>query len=153
MSRQRPPVELVGLDRWVRHVRKRPVMPDGSPASSTNPLTWSSFDAVSSSLVGDGVGFVLNGDGIACVDLDDCFHNGRLVSWARDVMRSCPATYVEVSPSGRGLHVFGFAHVGKGRRGDGVEVYDRGRYMTVTGRRFSKFPVRLADMSAFVSCL
>ena len=103
--------------------------------------------------MGDGVGFVLNGDGIACIDLDDCLVDGRPKPWARRILRSTPATYVEVSPSGRGLHIFGYAEVGRGRCTKGVEVYDRGRYICVTGRRFSSFPAGLADMSALVNSI
>ena len=33
---------------WVRAVGKRPVMVDGSAASSTNPATWASFAEVQS---------------------------------------------------------------------------------------------------------
>lgn len=149
-SRRRPPRELVAIPRWVRHRNKVPLTVSGRNASSTNPETWATFDEVATCTVGDGYGFVLAGDGIACIDLDHCLVDGRPVAWAREFLARCPATYVEVSPSGTGLHIFGYAHVGKGKRGDGVEVYDRGRYMTVTGRRFSKFPARLADISALV---
>lgn len=150
LSRRQPPRELMALPRWVRHRNKVPLTVGGRNASSTNPATWSDFATVSESHIGDGVGFVLNGDGIACIDLDHCLVDGRPVVWAREILARCPATYVEVSPSGTGLHIFGFAEVGKGRRGDGVEVYDRGRYMTVTGRRYSKFPATLADISCLV---
>jgi len=150
LSRRQPPKELTALPRWVRHRNKVPLTVTGRNASSTNPATWSDFATVSQSNIGDGVGFVLNGDGIACIDLDHCLVYGRPLPWAREILARCPDTYVEVSPSGTGLHIFGFAHVGKGRRSDGVEVYDRGRYMTVTGRRYSKFPARLADISALV---
>lgn len=152
-SRGRPPVELMARDRWVRHRAKVPLTVAGLPASSTDERTWSSFADAAISVVGDGFGFVLNGDGVACVDLDGCLVNGRLAGWARDVMRACPSTYVEVSPSGRGLHVFGFAVVGRGRRVGPVEVYDRGRYICVTGRRFSRFPGTLADISDWVASL
>ena len=150
LSRRQPPKELTALPRWVRHRNKVPLTVTGRNASSTNPETWTDFDSVAQSDIGDGVGFVLNGDGIACIDLDHCLVDGRPVAWAREFLARCPATYVEVSPSGTGLHIFGFANVGKGRRGNGVEVYDRGRYMTITGRRFSKFPARLADISCLV---
>ena len=101
----------------------------------------------------DGVGFVLNGDGVACIDLDDCLHDGVLDDWAADIVARCPRTYIEISPSGRGLHIFGYATVGKGRNLGGVEVYDRGRYICVTGQRFGDFPRRLSDISAAVAAL
>jgi len=152
-SRRQPPRELMALPRWVRHRNKVPLTVAGRNASSTNPETWADFDSVAQSDMGDGFGFVLAGDGIACIDLDHCLVDGRALPWARDILARCPDTYVEVSPSGTGLHIFGFAEIGKGRRGDGVEIYDRGRYMTVTGRRFSKFPARLANITELVESL
>jgi len=127
------------------------------PASSTDPDTWSDYASAIQLVPGPfaaGVGFVLNGDGIACVDLDHCVNaDGSVDSWARDVLAFAPRTYVELSPSGSGLHVFGFASVGSGRRLGLVEVYDRARYMTVTGVHFRSAPSRLADMQSFVDAL
>lgn len=148
-----PPVEMMGEPRWVRHFGKVPQQVNGRAASSTNPATWTTYAAASSSTHGDGVGFVLNGDGIACVDLDHCLNGRRVEPWAAEILARCPRTYVEVSPSGTGLHVFGLATVGHGWRRGQVEAYDRGRYMTVTGKRFSSFPRVLADISEFVSLL
>lgn len=125
----------------------------GGAASSTNPHTWSTFQAAQASTVGDGLGFVLAGDGIACVDLDHCIEDGRLTALATDVVRGCHGTYIEVSPSGTGLHIFGLATVGKGVVRDGFEVYDRGRYMTVTGRRWKRAPLQLRDISTVVAAL
>jgi primase-polymerase (primpol)-like protein len=63
-----------------------------------------------------------------------------------------PETYVEFSPSGRGLHVWGFGSLNRGRRfvrdGMKVEVYGDGRYLTVTGKKYgvSHRRSRLADL-------
>lgn len=145
--------------RWVRRTaRKVPLTVGGRAASSTDPGTWTSYAEARSSKVGIGLGFVLNGDGVVCVDLDHCLDAaGRLAAWARKILDRMPATFVEVSPSGTGLHIFGRGHVGKGRRirsaGRAVEVYGRGRYIAVTGRRFEAAPARLADISAVVATL
>jgi len=101
----------------------------------------------------DGVGFVLNGDGIAAIDLDHCVTDEGLEPWAADIVARCAGTYIELSPSGTGLHIFGYATVGHGRRGVGVEVYDRGRYFTVTGNVWGSAPRRLADISAVVDSI
>lgn len=146
LSRKSPfPAEMVGADRWVRRERsKRPVTVEGAPASSTDAATWSSYLVAARSTVGVGLGFVL-GDGIGCVDLDDCFDDaGELVPWAAVELadRAADALFVEVSQSGRGLHIFVPMSAGKGRvireGGRRVEVYppDSGRYIAVTGRRF-----------------
>lgn len=156
-----PPRELCRLDRWVlfdsRKVPRRVGCPSW-PASSTDSGSWSSFAdasaAVGTSPLARGVGFVLNGDGICAIDLDHCVNpDGSLEPFARRILERCPQTYVEVSPSGSGLHIFGLGTVGVGRRMDGVEVYDRGRYMTVTGRVFRDFPRRLADVQPLVDAL
>jgi primase-polymerase (primpol)-like protein len=135
------PVELRRLARWIRHRNKVPLTITGRPASSTNPLTWSSYADARRSVKGDGLGFVLNGDGIVCIDLDHCY-DGIPTAQAQAVLDLFPDTYVEVSPSGTGLHIWGFAPLLKGRRftlnGLSVEVYPSGRYMTVTGNAVNK---------------
>lgn len=147
------PLRMRRCDRWIRHAAKVPKTVHGRAASSTDPATWSTFEEALASGVGDGLGFVLAGDGIACIDLDHCLVDGVLADWARAILDSCGRTYVEVSPSGTGLHVFGLGIVGKGRRRDGVECYDRGRYMTITGRRFECAPVRLGRIQEALDVL
>lgn len=153
--RSTPPAELRHRDRWVRHTAKRPVTVEGRPASVTAPATWTSYQAAAASPVGDGLGFVLDGDGIVCVDLDHCLRSdGSVEPWAERILGSMPPTYVEVSISGTGLHVFGWAASIAGRRfGDGVEVYGSGRFIAVTGRRFRGAISELADVSAAIDGL
>lgn len=157
--RARVPAELASEDRWVRHSRKRPITTAGRAASSTNSRTWTTLANVDASTVGDGIGFVLNGDGIACIDIDHCLRpDGSLEPWAARLLRDVPPTWIEVSPSRTGLHVWGIATVGVGRmlkmrNGGGVEVYDRGRYITVTRDPFGKCPRTLADLTDVVDQL
>jgi primase-polymerase (primpol)-like protein len=155
-----PPAELTTRPRWVAHKQKAPRVPFGGFASSTDPTTWRDYATATSAVAAgprggnmDGVGFVLNGDGIACIDLDDCLDGDTLAPWAQEIVDRCPRTFIEVSPSGRGLHIWGYAEVGKGRRSGGVEVYDRGRYICVTGRRFAGSSRRLSDISSVVATL
>jgi primase-polymerase (primpol)-like protein len=111
----------------------------GKVASSTDPATWCSYATARRSTVGVGLGFVLNGDGIVCIDLDHCLKEGRLVEWAAPIVEECGGTYVEVSPSGAGLHIFGYGQVGVGRRvrdHRAVEVYGDKRFIAVTGKRW-----------------
>lgn len=141
---------------WVTHRKKVPLIPNGAFASSTDPTTWRDFPTACRAAERgdvDGVGFVLDGTGIAAIDLDGCITDGVLADWAAEIVAMCPDTYIEVSPSGRGLHIFGYATVGTGRRMDGVEVYDRKRYMTTTGHRWADAPVTLSDISAAVAAL
>jgi primase-polymerase (primpol)-like protein len=148
------PSALTQRDRWVLHDgRKVPRQVSGVPASSTDPATWSPLDVVAAGADGRGLGFVLNGDGICCIDLDKCLTGGVLAPWAAEVVAAAGRTYVEVSPSGRGLHVWGRAHVGRGFRFGGIEVYDRGRYMTVTGQIWDGAPLRVQSIQKLVDAL
>lgn len=138
--------------RWKTIVRngkptRMPITLTGAPASSTDPATWTDYQRANSSKLGDGIGFVL-GAGIACLDLDHCLDSrGRPNELARQVLAATPEAFVEVSPSGTGLHVWGTAPEQPGRRLPGLEVYAVGRYITVTRNVFRQG--RLADLSAY----
>lgn len=153
--RPKLPVEMTKTARWVRRTStKRPITVTGRPASSTNSDTWASFTAADKAAVGVGLGFVL-GEGIGCIDLDHCFVDGELAGWAQEIVDRCPATFMEVSQSGDGLHIFGLLPEGGGRNmRDGVrsvEFYSTGRYIAVTGNRFGGSPSSLADLSGVVA--
>src|SRR5690554_3836069 len=156
---QRPPAEMRARRRWVRRsASKVPLTVAGRPASSTDPRTWATYTAAVRSSAGVGVGYVLAaGDGIVCLDLDHCVDEaGRIAGWAREILDRCPPTWVEVSPSGTGLHVWGRGKVGRGRvvrRGDvAVEVYDRGRYIALGRPLPGTVPV-LADLTSVIESL
>lgn len=164
------PAELRQLDRWVLWRR---VERDGKPtklplqarvnrcASSTDPATWASYSETLKAFAhrsSDGIGFVLNGDGIIGVDLDHCLAGETLMAWAARLLKLAPTTYVEISPSGTGLRIFAHGDVPRGRviprpKGGQVEIYGSGRYLTVTGRRFADAPSVLGDASALVEAL
>ena len=127
------PAEMAQAKRWTRADGKRPVMPNGRAASSTNPATWSTLGAVQSG-AGDGYGFML-GDGFGCYDLDNAAHRGVIKAWARQAIANIPepVIYTELSQSGEGLHIFVLANESPGERkcvGDGtVERYAFGRFI------------------------
>jgi primase-polymerase (primpol)-like protein len=156
------PHELTTRDRWIRRsAEKVPLTTGGMAASSTNPRTWSNYTDAVASTAGVGLGFVLSDvDDIVCIDLDHCLNplTGRLAPWAAAVLRDAGTTYVEVSPSGDGLHIWGRATVRQGRRirrpdGTAVEIYGTGRYIAMTGRRHGSSPSILADLSALTAKL
>lgn len=151
------PAELRALPRWTRHDSKRPIMVDGRPASSTDPATWTTYLEAKASTAGDGLGFVLDGDGIVGVDLDHCVVDGVISPGALEILDLLPDTYTELSPSGHGLRVFCRATVTKGRRftshGCAIEVYGSGRFLTVTGNRLPDRPSVLADHVSAVRAL
>lgn len=153
------PTELTERRRWVRRdERKAPRRTDGGYASVTDPATWATHRAAQASKAGVGLGYVLAaGDGVVCVDLDHCIDDGELAPWARVILDDAPETFVEVSASGTGLHIWGRAAVTQGRRirrnGAAIEVYGQGRYIAVTGHRFEQAPAKLADVTGLVASL
>jgi primase-polymerase (primpol)-like protein len=153
-------VEMTRLRRWVRRDGKRPVRADsGRPASSTDPYTWTSHAKATASRHGDGIGYVLDGgDGIVCIDLDGALDaEGQPVPWAEDILARCGPSFTETGVSGRGLHIWGRAHVRKGsviRRADGaaIEIYGRARHIAL-GERYGGTPTTLADLTGVVGYL
>ena len=145
------PVELQEWPHWVvwklddrggGKPTKVPYQTDGTAAKSNDPTTWCSFgQAVTAYRSGafDGIGFCFQGTPYAGVDLDDCLTNGdfqgeSLQSLAVKMLDS----YTEVSPSGNGLKIIVRGELPAGGRSDhkaGIEMYDSGRYFTVTGHR------------------
>jgi hypothetical protein len=129
-------------------------------AENDNPATWTScrkvletFRAhanVPGALKLDGIGYVFSADDdLIGVDFDHCLDTaGTIAPWAGEWLRRLGPTYAEVSPSGDGLKAWYRAAPlppkGKsnGRRRGGygddqageIELYDRGRFFTTTGR-------------------
>lgn len=159
------PAEMVAAERWLRwrpvrrgsRTTKKPVTVAGRAASSTDPSTWSSFDAARASSAGAGLGFAL-GAGVGCIDLDHCIRpDGSLEPWAERILAACPPTFMEVSQSGTGIHIFGLLPEAPGRNlrsfGVKVEVYSTGRFMAVTGERFRGAPMVLADLTEVLAAV
>jgi hypothetical protein len=137
--------ELAQLPRWVlwrrverdERTTKEPLTVRGTLASSTDPTTWSSFSDCAGAFVrgaGDGLGFVFTpGGGYFGIDLDKCISSEGLSEHAARIVRELNS-YTERSPSGQGLHIIGHGKLPAGRRRkDGIEMYDEGRFFTVTG--------------------
>lgn len=153
------PTELTRRPRWVRRsARKVPLTVGGSVASSTDPSTWSRHRDAAASSAGCGLGFVLDGDGVVCLDLDHCLDkDGAPLPWAQTILTAAGDTWVEVSRSGDGLHVWGLGSLESGRRitfnGGSVELYADGRYIAVTGRTFGDTPRRLGGLQHVIDAL
>lgn len=138
----RLPREMTERDRWVRFdSKKRPLQTDGRLASSTDSSTWASYLDATRSTAGIGIGYVL-GDGIGCIDLDHCLNARTPTRPAQALIERYPDHYIEVSPSGNGLHIWGTAApaLGTKRTIDGlsIETYSTGRYITVTHNVFQR---------------
>lgn len=132
------PRRMTSVRRWTRAVGKRPFRVDGRWASSTKAWTWADFESVQSGF-GDGFGVML-GDGLACLDLDDCFlADGALTDWAAEAIGTVTdPLWVERSVSGGGLHVFFESPARPASKsgmpgGGSIEFYYESRFILVTG--------------------
>lgn len=126
-----------------------------------NPETW--LDATTAIATaqqygaGYGVGFVFTvNDPFFFVDLDKCL-NPDGATWspvAMDVLARLPGAAVEVSQSGRGLHI-----IGQGQAPDhsckniplGLEMYTEGRFVALTGT--NAIGSAAADLTAYLPAL
>lgn len=159
------PEELRQLPQWVLWRKETrggkttkvlyQVRAPSTRAKSNDPATWATFeearDAFGKSDSGQwreheiapvsGIGFVFTREaGIVGIDFDHCRTGGE---WDADVLKLALAvgSYTEVSPSGDGLHVFTFGSIpgNRNRRGN-VEIYEHGRFFTVTGSHLDGTP-------------
>ena len=119
---------------------KIPYSISGIKARVDAPSTWCSYDECYATYLSsdeyDGIGFVLTKDvGLVGIDLDGCRdpQTGEISDEA-DRIVSQLQSYTEISPSQSGLHIwiYGTLPVGRRRKGP-VEMYDSGRFLTVTG--------------------
>jgi hypothetical protein len=161
-----PPAALAHLrdeKRWVawRYLLKKakkgkwkwtkpPVNPHtGKAASVSDPATWGTFDDALAAMHKyglAGVGLVLyEAGGVSGIDLDDCIIDSDCLTPLAAEVIEYAETYAECSPSGEGIRLFVSGDVAKTLKDDGtgIEVYDHGRYLTVTGRHFDGTPTEI----------
>lgn len=131
---------------------KLPFQTDGSPASSTDLATWNDFETVlqvynEGDSIGnqyDGIGFVLSSlDPYLVVDIDDIEDVENLDELASEIIEM---SFAELSPSKKGMHIWFKSKFNKERHKNkdaktGYEVYEKSRYMTVTGESINDLPI------------
>lgn len=154
------PAELITLHRWVCWVwklaknkkwTKKPVRPDGSSASSTDPGTWSDFQACFEAFQSNsrlaGIGIVL-GDGFVGIDLDCCLSaQGELTDAAKILIQGV-SSYTEVSPTGTGVKIFAKGVKPEAwKKSEEVEIYDKARFFTVTGTSLPRCRFDVSEVS------
>jgi len=157
------PPDLAALPQWVcwrlekdakgERDTKIPYNPrSGGKASSTNPDTWTDLDFAARACElhrYSGLGFVFTREaGIVGVDIDHCIVDGVLNDTAAAILTKLPPTYIEISPSGTGLHIFlrgAMPEGGMRNAKTGVEMYSHARYFTMTGKRYGDCPVVVAE--------
>jgi putative DNA primase/helicase len=131
---------------------KVPVCPHtGELAAVDQPETWGTYEeaVVASKEHGhDGIGFIFTEqDPYGGVDLDKCRNpeTGEIADWAREAIEHLNS-YVELSPSGTGVHILIKAKLPPGGRRKGqIEMYDSGRFFTVTGKHLPGTPKKIVE--------
>ena len=162
------PSELTQRRQWVnwrltprkedKKPTKPPFMPSGKLAKIDDPATWShclttqaAYKEPANKL--DGVGFVLTKvDPYVAFDFDDCYCKALLkidpsLSHLDAVLPAIAAhirslnSYTEESPSGKGIRVFTKGALPEdGKKKGPIEVYQNGRYVTLTGHHITGSP-------------
>lgn len=157
------PDELKSRDQWVCWAyimrggkrTKPPLNPfTGGQASSTDPSTWASFGKAAEAFkdgLGNGIGVVVCADDpYTGIDLDKCIDpaSGEIKPEAMEIVRAIDS-YAEKTPSKSGLRVLvkGKLPPGGRKRSD-VEMYDCGRYFTVTGDHLEGTPPTIENRQA-----
>jgi putative DNA primase/helicase len=131
----------------------------GDDAKVNDPTTWGSLDEVVSAYLRggfDGPGFVFTElDPFIGIDLDGCRdpQTGHLAPWALDIVQRLDS-YTEASPSGTGVHILtkGKLPAGGGKEGQ-VEMYEAGRFFTMTGEHIAGTPTICEERSAAITDL
>ena len=140
--------ELIQRDQFVNYIMeqkgerftKPPTDANGYKINAQDSNNWRSFeDAYKAS---DQIGFVLTDDDpFLFLDLDHVLKDGKLCGWAEELVAKLPVTYIEISPSGDGLHMLyklsDTPELKTNKRtfddGTALEVYFNKRYFTLTG--------------------
>ena len=90
---------------------KVPVNAQGYNVDHTNPANLISYEEAQRNKLINGlnVSYVLRGDSIWCLDIDKCIDGGVVNDLAQSllILAAQYPTYIEVSTSGTGLHVWG----------------------------------------------
>jgi len=120
-------------------------------AKVNDPNTWVTFEqAQKAASQFDGIGFVFTKDDpFTGIDLDKCVEDSVVSESAQELIDRFES-YWETSVSGTGLHCIIKGKIpdeyrtgkGTGRRKDQIEIYDNGRYFTVSGNVFKQVSVK-----------
>lgn len=159
------PNKMTDYDRWIcwkaipdkknpEKLTKKPVGLKGQPLANWQSRKLFSFEQVKEAVengVATGVGFSPKGTPFQCVDLD----NEKGIEFISEELRNIAnASYTEISPSGRGLHVWMIGDppkdIGRKRKtanGEEIEFFTSSGWVTVTGDRYNELePVKNQKM-------
>lgn len=153
-------------DRGGPKPTKVPYQPrTGFKASASNPAHWGTYaEAVARAQRGhtdggpfNGIGFCLSeDDDLTGIDLDGCRdpNTGDLSPLAQQLV-DLGESYCEATPSETGLRILALGKIDKAlkRDGVGVEIYGRGRYLTITGWHLPGAPDRIGPAPRTIAAL
>lgn len=124
----------------------------GDKAKANDRTTWGTFPEAAAAvdryqLDGVGIEFGEQPGALIGIDLDGVVKDGVVSEFAAEIVRTLDS-YTEYSPSGTGLHILAYCApnvLGSGRRNDsiGLEMYNQGRFFTVTGNVYNHRPLDL----------
>jgi hypothetical protein len=177
------PDDLTERDQWVlwRFVfskgrwTKVPFQINGEYASTSSdpdadyggPLSWNTYEAVLHTYLENpgeyaGIGFVFSSNDPLCgIDFDgslDASHH-LTTSAVAAIVEQLHDCYMEISPSGTGLKIWIKAKLpgtGLPKNADApypIEIYDQGRFFTVTGSVFNDAPRAIEEHQHFIENL
>lgn len=140
---------------------KKPIGPEGYLCNPVDPKSWSSAGALDSATPpdwgdGGGVGFVFTAaDPYFFLDIDHCFDDaGQATPLAAMLCAQFAGAYLELSHSGKGLHIIGQGVCpphGCKDNANGLELYTELRFCALTGLQAVGDP--RADCSALLPWL
>lgn len=153
--------ELKNYKQWVcwdyeqgRKVLKNPATKKW--AATNNPSDWTTYGyAKDMKHHHKGLGFVFTAhDPFTGIDLDKCVNNGKVDQWAMEIINNLNS-YTEISPSGTGVKIWVKAVTPRNGKGidKRIEVYDRGRYFTVTGNHLAGTPETIENRQSEIEAL
>lgn len=106
-------------------------------------LTWSQISQLKDSYPDRQIGWVLTkGDGLTCIDLDVKNDTPVEITARNANLIEQLQTYVEVSQSGVGYHVWLKGEVNGAIKTSNFEVYSKERFIIFTGQAINDFPLR-----------
>lgn len=123
---------------------------DKIPTSPINGVTTidvtdfskaTTYDQAKQTAVENDLGLgVLLGQGLSCIDLDDCVKEDGVSDRASEIVNTMDS-YTEFSPSGLGLHIFYYGEKPGSRcrmkmEDFEIEIYEKERFITVTENMF-----------------
>jgi len=147
------PKELMEKEQWLAYKKIPRQNPNGEIKISKIPYSaltlsaksWNakenlaSFNKALSVLVHhdfDGLAFALTEDDpYVCIDLDHCVKDGELSVFAKSIMRTFEGSYMELSGSLEGVHIFlkGKVPSNLNQQTKGIEIYHSNRCIAMTG--------------------